>query len=184
VRAGITDAAERLCGAGYRARVVDQYDGRAFDDYDAAGRFAATLGFPELMRRAVDGVADLPDGFIAMGFSNGGGMATWVALHRPVAGVIACSGALPLDRMGAERWPPGVPVQLHYTVDDPRRLPGSVDSLMRSVNAAGTDAEYAQYPGSGHLFTDRDLPEEFDPDATERFWTRVLAFCAAHTTAR
>jgi dienelactone hydrolase len=65
-----------------------------------------------------------------------------------------------------------------------RKLPGSVDSLMRSVNAAGADAEYAQYPGSGHLFTDPDLPEEFDPDATERFWSRVLAFCATHTTTR
>jgi dienelactone hydrolase len=184
VRAGITDAADRLRAAGYRVRVVDQYDGRVFDDYDEAGRFVASLGFPELMGRALDGVADLPDGFIAMGFSNGGGMATWVALHRPVAAVVACSGALPLDRIGADGWPPGVPAQLHYTVDDPRKLPGSVDSLMRSVNEAGADAEYVQYPGSGHLFTDPGLSEEFDPGATERFWSRVLAFCATRTTAR
>jgi dienelactone hydrolase len=76
------------------------------------------------------------------------------------------------------------PALLHYTVDDPRKLPGSVDSLMRSVSAADADAEYIQYPGRGHLFTDPNLPEEFDPAATERFWSRVLAFCATHTTAR
>lgn len=32
------------------------------------------------------------------------------------------------------------------------------------------------YPGSGHLFTDASLPEEFDAEAAELLWTRVLAF--------
>jgi dienelactone hydrolase len=179
VRRGVTDAAERLRAAGHRVRIVDQYDGRVFDDYAEAGAFVEAIGFPELMRRAVDAVADLPDGFLAMGFSNGGGMATYVALKRRLAGAILCSGALPLQMIGAEEWPAGVPVQLHCTVGDPRKLEGAVESVMRSVNDAGADAEYVQYPGSGHLFTDQSLPDEYDPAAAGRFWNRVLAFCAA-----
>ena len=183
VRPGIRDAEARLTAAGHRVRVVDQYAGRVFDDYAEAGRFAAELGFPELMRRALDGVAALPDGFAVLGFSNGGGMATWVALHRPVAAVIACSGALPLDRVGAQAWPAGIDARLHYTVDDPFKTPGSVDSLMRSINAAAADAEYFQYPGAGHLFTDPSRPGEYDAGAAERFWTRALGFLAQHRCA-
>ena len=32
------------------------------------------------------------------------------------------------------------------------------------------------YPGSGHLFTDPTLPAEYDPVATEAFWSHVLPF--------
>ncbi len=176
VRAGIRDAAERLRAAGHRVHVVDQYDGDAFDDYDAAGAHAAQIGFPELMRRARAGVEDLPDGFAVLGFSNGGGMATHVALNRRVGRVVLCSGALPLDRLGAERWPAGVPVQIHDALDDPFATSGAVESVMRSVNEAGAVAEHVQYPGVGHLFTDPELPDEFDPAATERLWSHVIRF--------
>jgi dienelactone hydrolase len=33
------------------------------------------------------------------------------------------------------------------------------------------------YPGSGHLFTDPDLPE-YDHASSEEMWRRVLAFLA------
>ena len=35
------------------------------------------------------------------------------------------------------------------------------------------------YPGDGHLFTDPTLPDEFDADATELLWSRVLPFVRA-----
>ncbi len=57
--------------------VVDQYDGRAFDDYDEADAFVQSIGsYPELMRRAVGAVEALRDGFVVAGFSNGGAMAS------------------------------------------------------------------------------------------------------------
>jgi dienelactone hydrolase len=94
VRPGVLDAAERLRRAGHQVLVVDQYDGRTFDDYDVADRFVEQLGFPELMRRAVEAVKDLPDGFLAAGFSNGGGMAEYVATRRHCSGALLISGAL------------------------------------------------------------------------------------------
>ncbi len=70
VRPGILDAAERLREAGHHVQVVDQYDGRVFDDYDEAIAFAEAIGYDELMRRAAAAVETLPDGFVAAGFSN------------------------------------------------------------------------------------------------------------------
>jgi dienelactone hydrolase len=74
VRPGVLDAAARLRRAGHHVVVVDQYDGLTFDDYAAADRYVGSVGFPELMRHALTAV-DLPDGFVAAGFSNGGGIA-------------------------------------------------------------------------------------------------------------
>lgn len=176
---GIKDAEKRLKNAGHEVRVVDYYgDGKTFNDYDAANDYVDKVGFPALMQKALAAVADLPDGFVAMGFSNGAGMATYVALNRKVKSVIICSGALPLNMLGAEAWPEGVPAQLHYTVDDPKKMEGAVESVMRSVNQAKADAEYIQYPGSGHLFTDPSLKDEYDEAATERLWLHVLRFCS------
>lgn len=62
--------------------VVDQYGGRVFDDYEEADEFAQAIGYPTLMGLAAEAVAALSDGFIAAGFSNGGGMAEFVATKR------------------------------------------------------------------------------------------------------
>jgi dienelactone hydrolase len=182
VRPGIGDAATRLRSAGHDVIVVDQYEGRSFDRYEEAGEYAESIGYAELMRRALAGVAELPDGLAVMGFSNGGAMATYVALRRPVSRVVLCSGALPLEQIagvvgaGVEHWPPGVAAQLHYAVGDPFKRPGSAESVMRSVNEAGAFVEYFQYPGKGHLFTDPDLADEFDPGAAEQLWGHVIRF--------
>lgn len=176
VREGIHHAADQLRGAGHNVHIVDQYEGQTFDDYAEASEFTRSFGFAALMRRALEGVAGLPDGFVAMGFSNGGGFATFVACNRRVERVILGSGALPLDMIGVESWPAEMPAQLHYTVNDPFKSSGSVESVMRSVNEAGAIAEYLQYPGAGHLFTDPSLPAEFDTRSAGVFWDHVTRF--------
>lgn len=181
VRPGITNAADRLRAAGHDVQVIDQYGGRVFDDYDEADAFAQSIGFPTLMSAAVDAVSQLADGFVAMGFSNGAGMATHISVSRRVSAAVLCSGALPLEMIGATAWPSDVPAQLHYAVDDPFRADGSVESVLRSVNEAGSAAEYVQYPGRGHLFADESLPDEYDAVAASALWTNVLRFIHEHT---
>lgn len=176
VRPGVTDAAERLQAAGHQVLVVDQYDGRVFDDYGDANGFVESIGsYPELMRRAAAGVKTLPDGFVAVGFSNGGGMAEFVATQRRVAGVVMISGALPVEMLGAASWPPGVPAQIHYTTGDPLRRQEWVDAVAESVRAAGGEIQTFDYPGAGHLFTDTSLPE-YQPAEAALMWQRVLDF--------
>ncbi len=125
MRPGVLEAGERLRQQGHRVLAVDQYDGRVFDDYDEADAFVREEigGYPPLMAGALAAVENLPDGFLCVGFSNGGGMSEYVASQRRVSGVVLCSGALPLEMIGVDAWPAGVPAQVHYTVGDP--LPAS-----------------------------------------------------------
>lgn len=176
VRPGVVDAADRLRSAGHEVTVVDQYDGRTFEGYEEAGAFVEEVGFPTLMAKAVERVADLDAGFVVMGFSNGAGMAEHVATQRPVASAILVAGALPLDMLGVDAWPRGIAVQLHATVGDPMRDPAWVDAVMSAIEEAGAPVEAFDYEGTGHLFTDPSLPDEFDPAATELLYERVLRF--------
>lgn len=177
VRPGIHDAAERFRAAGHDVLLIDQYDGRAFDDYAEADAFVQSIGsYPALMRRAVDAVEALPDGFVAAGFSNGGGMAEYVATRRRVAGVLMLSGALALEVLGADHWPTGVPAQIHYTAGDPFRRQEWIDAVAASIRAAGAPLEIFDYPGEGHLFTDSSLPDEHQADEAALLWERVLTF--------
>ena len=178
VRPGVLDAAKRLSGGGHQVHVVDQYDGRVFDDYGEASAYAQGVGYPALMERAITAVENLPEGFIAAGFSNGGAMAEYVATKRRVAGVVMLSGVLPLDMLGVSKWP-AVPAQIHYTTDDPFRRQEGIDAVTDAIRAAGAPLEVFDYPGKGHLFTDGSLPDEYDADATAALWQRVLEFCSA-----
>jgi dienelactone hydrolase len=179
VRPGITDAADRLRAAGHDVTVVDQYDGLVFDDYAEAGEYVDRVGFPALMDAALAGVRDLPDGFVVAGFSNGAGMAEYVATQRPCAGILLFSGALPLVVLGTDAWPDGLPAQFHNAEGDPLRHQEWIDSVVGDARRAGGSVEVFDYPASGHLFTDASLPDEYDADATDLLWQRALAFCAS-----
>jgi dienelactone hydrolase len=179
VRPGVRDAAKQLRAAGHDVEVIDQYGGRVFDDYETASAFAFGIGYRPLMELAVQSVEHLPDGFIAAGFSNGGGMSELVASRRRVAGVLMLSGAAPLELLGLSAWPAGVPGQIHYALDDPFRTQASIDSVAAAMRDAGATLEVFDYPGSGHLFTDASLPEEYDAASAALLFERVLGFCAA-----
>ncbi|ABS03444.1 dienelactone hydrolase family protein [Kineococcus radiotolerans] len=177
VRPGVHEAAQRLRAAGHEVLVVDQYEGRVFDDYERAGHHVEEIGFPELMDRAVRAVEPLRDGFVAAGFSNGAGMAEHVATQRTCGGVLLFSGALPLAVLGGVAWPAGTPAQIHYTQDDPFRRQEWIDALVADITASGSRVEVFDHPGSGHLFTDPSLPDEHDPLAAASLWERAEAFC-------
>lgn len=176
VRPGITDAAGRLRSAGHDVLVVDHYGERVFDDYAQAGAHVDRIGFPALMQAAVEAVVDLPDGFVVAGFSNGAGMAEYVATQRACRGAVLFAGALPLAVLGVGTWPAGVPVQVHHTEGDPKHSPEWLDAFVTDVRRAHAPVEVFGYPGEGHLFTDPSLPAEYDQRAAELFWSRALAF--------
>lgn len=175
VRQGVLDAADLLRSHGHDVHVVDQYDGVVFDDYAPAVAHMEAIGLPALMTAALDAAASLPAPLVTMGFSNGGGMAEYVAASRPgVVGVVLLAGALDPQYIGAP-WPSGVPAQVHTTVDDPWRDDG-IEAVATAVKAAGADAEVYDYPGSGHLFTDASKADEYQPAEAELAWSRVVGF--------
>jgi dienelactone hydrolase len=181
VRKGVLDAAERLRLEGNDVLVVDLFDGRTFDDYPTAMSFAwEEVGQQVLLERAAGAVGELPDGFVAAGFSLGCIMAVHVATRRAVPGVLMIAGAFPVSALGdSVRWPAGVPAQTHSTLADPWREQHELDQTISDIEAGGGTIEVFDYPGSGHLFTDPTLPAEYDPVATETFWSRALPFVRA-----
>ena len=186
VRRGVTDAAERLRAAGHAVHVPNLYeDGVVFDDYDKGIAYVESIGsYAKLLKRTRAAVRDLPNDVVYAGFSNGGASAEYLAATRPGAkAALLFSAALPLEMLleidgdPSQPWPSDVPVQVHYTVDDPfRDEQWTLDKFRQTVEASGSSFAFYEYPGDGHLFTDASLPQEYDAEAAEQFWTRVLAF--------
>ncbi len=174
-RPGFLDAAEMLRSHGHTVHVVDQYEGRVFDDYETAMEYMQGIGFPALMELALKATEGLPDGLVTMGFSNGARMAEYVAGSRPgVSGVVMSGGAIDPNELGIT-WPRGVHGQVHTTVDDPWRDEG-IDAARSAAEGVGARVEVYDYPGSGHLFADASKTDEFQPAEAELMWSRVLDF--------
>ncbi len=180
LRAGVTDAAERLRAAGHTVHTPDLYEGAVFDDYPAAMAWVQSIGgFGELEARTRAAVAELPAEAVYAGFSNGGAAAEVAAVSRPGArAVVLLHAALPLKALNIEgAWPAGLPVQVHYAADDPFRDEQQyLDAFEAEVLASGSSYEFFEYPVPGHLFTDPGLPEEYHPEAAEALFARFLAF--------
>ena len=182
LRPGVIAAADRLRAAGHTVHTPDLFDGEVFDDLDAGLRKEEALGYQEIARRSRDAVAGLPAGLVFAGFSMGAVHAELLAAARPgPRGAVLMHGAVPVEVLreflGVERWPEGVPVQVHYAAEDPWVEAEEVAALGGAVKEAGAAFEEYAYPGSGHLFADPDLPE-YDRASSEAMWRRVLAFLA------
>jgi dienelactone hydrolase len=181
LRPGVIAAAERLRAAGHTVHTPDYYDGEVFDDIEDGQRKEEALGYAEIARRARESVAGLPEGLVFAGFSLGAVHAELLAASRPGAlGAVLMAGAVPVEELGeffgVERWPEGVPVQVHYVTGDPWvEAEGEVAPLGEAVRGAGAAFEVYTYPGSGHLFADPDLPE-YARSYSEEMWERVLVF--------
>lgn len=177
VRPGVQAAADLLRSHGHDVTIVDQYHGIVFDDYDEADAYATGIGYPSLMESAVEAVGDMAAPFVVAGFSNGGGMAEYVAATTPgVCGALLFSGALDPAMIGVESWPTTVPAQIHYTTDDPFRDQSWIDAVEAMVRKSGAQIELFDYPGTGHLFTDQSVPAEYQPQEAELLWRRAIAF--------
>lgn len=180
IRQGVLDAAERMRSMGHTVHVPHLYE-EIFDDYEQAMAHVNAMGYPELLRRTRRVAETLPERMVYAGFSNGGVSAQYLAATRPGAtGVVLFASGMPMQGFAdvpgesVVRWPTGVDVQVHYTKDDPFRDP--LDALEEEVRAANATFTLYEYPGKGHLFTDRSLPAEYDEAATELVWQRVEAF--------
>jgi len=181
LRSGVFASAERLRAARHNVHTPDLFDGEVFDDLEDGMRKEEALGYQEIGRRAKESVSGLPEGLVYAGFSMGAVHAEVLAAERPGAlGAVLMAGAVPVEDLkeyfGVERWPAGVPVQVHYAADDPWvEAEEEVAPLGEAVRGAGAAFEAYAYPGSGHHFADPDLPE-YDRASSEEMWERVLAF--------
>jgi dienelactone hydrolase len=147
LRPGVIAAADLLRSAGHTVHAPDCYDGEVFDDIEDGQRKEEALGYAEIARRARESVAGLPEGLVYAGFSMGVAYAEVLAASRPGAlGAVLMHGAVPVEELGeyfgVERWPEGVPVQVHYAAGDPWvEAEDWVAPLGDAVRGAGADFE-------------------------------------------
>ncbi len=177
---GLTDGvrafADDLRGAGHTVHTPDLFDGRTFASIPDGFAFAQEAGFGELRSRGVEVAAELGEELVYAGLSFGAMIAQQLAQTRPGArGALLLHSCVPVGEFG-ERWPDGVPVQVHGMEGDEffeEDLPAA-----RDLVASTATAELFVYPGDEHLFTDSSL-EAYDAEAARLLRERVLGFLAA-----
>ena len=60
---------------------------------------------------------------------------------------------------------------------DPWREQAEIDQTVHDIEAARAPIDVFDYPGSGHLFSDPTLPDEYDAKATRIMGPRTAVRC-------
>lgn len=165
--------ADELRAHGHEVHLPDLFEGATFTTVEEGVAHAEEIGFDRIVARGVAATEALPSDVVYAGSSLGVLPAQKLAQTRPGArGVVLYHGGVPVPTFG-ERWPDGVPLQLHLMDQDVLGEVDIVEELARSVDGA----ELFLYPGSAHLFTDASLADH-DPDATRLVLDRTLDLLA------
>ncbi len=177
---GMAAFADELRRAGHTVHTPDLLEGRTFATLDEGIAHAREVGFGVLLERGLAAAASLsaPSPVYA-GFSLGVMPAQQLAQTRADArGALLFDACLPVAEFG-ERWPDGVPVQVHGMDADPlfTEEGGDLDAA-RDLVASTEQAELFLYPGDQHLFADFSLAS-YRPEAAALLLERVLRFLAA-----
>jgi dienelactone hydrolase len=175
--AGVVSFAEELRRAGHTVHTPDLFDARTFATIEDGMAHAREIGFGALLERGVTAAEAVPSpGVVYAGFSFGVMPAQQLAQTRADArGALLFHACLPVSEFG-ERWPDGVPVQVHGMDADPffAEEGGDLDAA-RALVASTDQAELFLYPGEQHLFADSSLPS-YDQPAAHLLVERVLRF--------
>ena len=174
---GVVAFADELRRAGHTVHTPDLLGGRTFATIDEGMAHARDVGFGVLLERGVAAAEALSSpGVVYGGFSSGVMPAQQLAQTRADArGALLLHACLPVSEFG-ERWPDGVPVQVHGMDADPFFAEEDGDlGAARELVASTDQAELFLYPGDEHLFTDSSLAS-YEPAAAQLVMERVLAF--------
>jgi dienelactone hydrolase len=169
--AGFLEFADQWRAAGHTVHAPDLYDGATFGTVDEGVAHAEFIGFDEIIRRATDIAATLPNRMVYAGFSLGAMPAQSLTQTRPGAlGALLLQGAVPTASFSSP-WPAGTPVQMHAMASDEWADVPVLEQLAREISGA----ELFLYPGSGHLFADTSS-EDYDEQAAALLMQRTLEF--------
>ena len=109
------------------------------------------------------------------GFSLGVMPAQKLAQTRAGArGALLIDACFPVSEFG-DRWPEGVPFQVHGMDADPNFAEGGDLDAAQALVDSTQEGELFLYPGDVHLFADSSLPS-YDQQATELMTGRILEF--------
>ena len=172
---GMVAFADKLRAAGHTIHTPDLFESRTFTTLDEGIAYARTVGFGTILERGESEAEGLPADLVYAGFSMGVMPAQKLAQTRAGArGALLIDACIPVEEFG-DRWPEGVPVQVHGMDGDPFFAgEGDLDAA-RALVESTDHAELFVYPGDAHLFADASLAS-YDPGATELMMGRILEF--------
>ncbi len=181
-----TDVCDRLAAEGYAALAPSLYAGEATTASiaEAEALVAAHDRAPDQAEAVVMAAADRLRGLTAVtgaqlgviGFSLGAYWALHLSQVRPddVAAVVAVYGTNDGDYGTARAAYLG-----HFAEQDDFEPLEAVRALEARIRAAGREATFHVYPGTGHWFVEPDRPDAYNAAAAELVWERTLAFLKA-----
>lgn len=172
---GMLAFADELRAANHVVHTPDLFEGRTYPTLDEGIDYARSVGFGTILDRGVGAGEALPPNLVYAGFSMGVMPAQKLAQTRAGArGALLIDACIPVTEF-ADRWPDGVPVQVHGMDHDPLFADeGDLDAA-RALVESTERAELFLYAGDVHLFADSSLPS-FDRRATKLMTRRVLDF--------
>ena len=172
---GVVAFADSLRGAGHTVHTPDLFDGRTFDDVKSGVGYAQEVGFDVVRGRGTGAASALPASVVYAGFSLGVLPAQQLAQTREgAAGAVLMESCVPATEFG-ERWPAGVPVQVHGLDGDEFFVGDGDIEFARAIVAGADRGELFLYPGDGHLFAD-PASASYDAEAAALLLERVLGF--------
>src|SRR4051812_4017007 len=111
--AGMVGFADRLRAANHTVHTPDLFEGRTFRTLDEGMDYARTVGFGTILDRGVAEAERLGPDLVYAGVSMGVMPAQKLAQTRSGArGALLIDACVPVNEF-ADRWPDGVPVQVH-----------------------------------------------------------------------
>jgi dienelactone hydrolase len=168
------EIAGRLHAAGHAVTTPDLYGGWRTESYDEGFARHEAIGEAALLARARAAVAGMPEATVLAGVSMGGGLAGELWAERPATrGVLLLHGPAPL----APDPRAGTPVQVHMAEPEPFDDEAFLQEWIADAERLPVALEVFRYPGAGHFFTDRTLPDH-DAAAAGLALDRALAFLA------
>ncbi len=177
----VTGVCDDLADLGYAAVAPDLYDGSLASTAEEAaalrGRKRSTPMWRQIVSATEIARSEYGAGAVGqIGFSMGGHWALWLAKQsRPEILPISATAVFYATR-GGDFSASRSAFQFHLAESDAFVSQTSIARQRRQLRAAGCDAAFHQYPGTGHWFFEWDRPDAFDPEAASLAWRRTVEF--------